>query len=548
MDDLGPASPEAATDRMDDLGQASSPEATTDRQPNAIAIAAGNGVRRLVAWRPNPFSVLERVQPSDLALVVALAAIGLAVRLVVLDVDNIHADEALYASYSLHIAQTGDWNLVHIGSQIVKIPVFFWAQAIVISWLGDTPLSIRLVDLAASLATIGAVYLLARDLSGRVAGWAAGLAMAISPFAILFGASVFLDPFSTALGFGALALARRNHACSAGILAGLALGGQLMGVAFMPVALVLLLTVDAPRRRTALAAFLVAFGIVAGALFGYMYWRAQNYGLPWFLSVQSEGVAGGTGLASQAEWNSRLSGWWTTLGYFAESNPLRLIAAVGLAGALLAVIRNRGRLRWAIAAVCAFSVAYFGFLVVVRSPLYDRYLFYILPTLCVAVGVGIGEFLRLVRWPGVRRALILACTVFVLARSVPIIALAQSGTYWVGPRSDVNNTGYRQMCSWLQGHASVPTVVWYQSMSWPLGYCMSGYPGYFYWYSDPSHINPLGPREYVALSQRDDPEGTVAELRARGLTVALVMTADVGGAPHLWIYHVLAPASTAPTP
>ena len=492
-----------------------------------------------------PLRVLARIRPPEWALVVALAAIGLAVRLVVLNPDTLHGDEALYAYYGLHVTQTGDWLLLHVGFAINKIPLFFWAEAVVIGVLGNTPLSIRLVDLAASLATIGAVYLLARDLAGRAAGWSAGLAMALSPFAILFGASVFTDPFSIALGIGALALARRDHACASGILIGLAMGGKLFGLAYLPLAVALLLTLEAPRRRTALIVFLVAFGVTAGALFGFMAIRTYAYGAPWFLSASIDGV-GGAGLTPVAEYGSRLTAWWSWLGYFAETNALRFVAAVGLAGAVLAAIRSRGRLRWAIAATCAFSPAYFGFLVIAKSPTYDRYLFYILPTLCVAVGIGIGEFLRVVRWPSLRQALLLACTIFVLASTVPVVAQAETGRFPVGPRSDGTDAGYRQLCSWLQASRDAPTLVWNHSLSWTLAYCMSGYPARLAWYPDTASIRLGVAPTYLALAVADDPDATVAALRARGITVTLVETVDTGQAPHLWLYR-LHPAPSTPS-
>jgi 4-amino-4-deoxy-L-arabinose transferase-like glycosyltransferase len=515
MSELGPASPAAAPGRL-----------------------------RLTAGRLNPFNILDQARPSDLILVLTLAVIGLVVRLVVLDPDTIHGDEALYASYGLHITQGKDWLLIHVGFAIDKIPLFYWAEAIAIRLFGNTPLSIRLVDIAASAATIGAVYVLARDLAGRAAGWAAGLAMALSPFAILFGASVFTDPFAIALGFGALALARRDHAWAAGILIGLSLGGKLFGLAYLPLALVLLLTVDAPRRRRALIAYLVGFAVTTAALLGMMAIRTHVFGAPWFLSTSFEEV-GGTGLTDPAEWSSRLLGWWYSgIQYFAESNFLRMIAAFGLAGALIAAVRIRGRLGLAIAAVCAFSPAYLGLLVVARSPLYDRYMFYIVPTLCVAVGIGIAEFLRMVRPSSVRRLLLLALTVVVLARSVPIVAQAEAGAFPVGPRSDYTMTGYRQMCSWLEGRATTPIVVWNQSLSWTLGYCLMGTQAYGYWYPDLATITP-GPQTYLALSTLDDPDSTVAALRARGMAVTLVETVEVGVIPHLWVYQLL-PAPATP--
>lgn len=505
-------------------------------------------IRRLAAGLLKPFGSLGKASPSELMLVVALAAIGLAVRLVVLDPDTIHVDEALYASYGLHVAQTGDWLLLHVAFPINKIPVFFWAEAIVIGGLGDTPLSIRLVDIAASLATIGAIYVLARDLAGRAAGWAAGLAMAVSPFAILFGASVFTDPFAIAFGVGALALARRDHPRSAGILLGLSFGGKLFGLAYLPLALILLLTVDAPRRRAAAINFLAAFGITAGALLGFMAIRTYAFGAPWFLSASIDG-AGGTGLTSPAIWSSRFWAWWhSSIQYFAESNALRLIAAIGLAGALLASIRSRGRLRWAIVMMCAFAPAYLGLLVVMKSPIFNRYMFYILPTLCVAVGVGIGEFLRIVRWPSLRRALLLLCTVFVLVRSVPIVAQAESGAFPVGARGVVTFTGYRQLCSWLQSRSTTPIVVWDSSLSPILRYCLSGYPDNVRRYSSVAKVKVTGSPTYLALSGDDDPEATVASLRARGVSVILVDAAGPGCVPRLWLYSLLLATSVTSTP
>jgi hypothetical protein len=62
----------------------------------------------LTAGPPNPLAALDRARPSDLVLVIVLAAIGLAGRLVVVDPDTLHMDEALYAFYGLHITQGKD--------------------------------------------------------------------------------------------------------------------------------------------------------------------------------------------------------------------------------------------------------------------------------------------------------------------------------------------------------------------------------------------------------------------------------------------------------
>lgn len=153
----------------------------------------------------------------------------------------------------------------------------------------------------------------------------------------------------------------------------------------------------------------------------------------------------------------------------------------------------------------------------------------------------------MVRPSSVRRLLLLALTVVVLARSVPIVAQAETGAFPVGPRSDYTMTGYRQMCSWLQARATTPIVVWNQSLSWTLGYCLMGTQAYGYWYPDLATIvaDHPHPQTYLALSTLDDPDGAVTALRARGLTVTLVETVEVGAIPHLWVYQLL-PAPTTP--
>ena len=508
------------------------------RKAETGRLNAGTALVRLSgASRWNPLRLLDRATPSDLTLAASLAIIGLVVRLTSLDPDTLHADEALYASYGAHVAQTGDWLLLHVGFQIDKIPLFFWAEAVSIALLGNTPVGIRLVDLAASLLTIAGVYVLARDLAGRAAAWAAGLAFALSPFAILFGASVFTDPFSICLGVGALVLARRDHPVGAGLLVGLSMGGKVFGLAYLPLAAALLVTAPGARRGVALARFAVASAGMAGLLLGFMALRTVAYGAPWFLSSTLDEV-GGTGLADISAWGSRASAWWAWLGYFAESNPIRLMAVVALAGALLAVIRNRGPRRWALFAVLAFSPAYFGLLVVMTSPTFDRYAFYMLPSICVAVGIGVGEWLRMVRPLLLRRPLLLACTVFLLVRSVPIVGQAAEGSLFVGTRSDTTFSGYQELCGWVQASPDGPIVIWNHSLSWVLGYCLTGRQDGAYWYRDASSISVGNRPTYLAFTGDDDREVVVAELSFRGVVTTLVETIEIKRQPHFWIYRL----------
>src|SRR5258708_3337757 len=131
---------------------------------------------RVSAAVPAPARLLPRWAP--LVWAVGLGAVAC---LAVANTDGMHLDEALYAYYGRHVSQ-GDLLLIHVMPPLDKPPVFFWMIGATIPALGDTPLTIRLPNLAASLATVACTYVIARDLAGRAAGALAATLVAASPF------------------------------------------------------------------------------------------------------------------------------------------------------------------------------------------------------------------------------------------------------------------------------------------------------------------------------------------------------------------------------
>ena len=129
-------------------------------------------------------------------MLLAIVALAIGLRLWALDPAILHVDEALYASYGVASIDGRDPLLLHAGYPLDKLPLAFWTLGVVIAAAGEGAIAIRFPGLVSAAATVVAVYLIARELdAGRQVGAVgAALLFALSPFAILFGATVFVDP------------------------------------------------------------------------------------------------------------------------------------------------------------------------------------------------------------------------------------------------------------------------------------------------------------------------------------------------------------------
>jgi Dolichyl-phosphate-mannose-protein mannosyltransferase len=475
------------------------------------------------AWT---MEALLALQPPHWVMLVFVLGLGAVARLAAANVDGMHMDEALYAYYGRRVA-SGDVLLQHVAA---PLPVFFWALGGTIRVLGETPLTIRIPDLAASLGILVCTYMLARDLAGLAAGALAGTLVAVSPFASLFGATVFLDPFTVGLACLGLLLALRGRPIAAGLALGLSVGGKLFALAYFPLAVVLMhQSRDYGARVIRLA---VTYLAVVGLLVLAMWLRSALFHAPWFLSAQYADV-GGTGIEAPSSWGQRAADWWLHVRYFFSAPIFTVVAAGALAA--LAAAATRRREGYLASAFACFCLGYAALLVAARSPVYDRYALYLLPPLCVAAAVGLAWLARSL---GRLRSLALAAIlVGITAASVPGIQAAASGQYDVGSRSDATYDGFPEFCAWLRS-ASGMQVIWSHSLRWHLLYCLDGTPAQSHWYRDASDISGRGSEIGLALTTYDDLQ-VVQALRASGGTVELerVFT-DQGGQSRIWVYRL----------
>ncbi|GAB4275695.1 MAG: glycosyltransferase family 39 protein [Candidatus Promineifilaceae bacterium] len=141
------------------------------------------------------------------------------------------ADEALFATWARYIAV---WREPFLqGLPVDKPPLLFYTQALFYPLFGPVTWAARMPNLLASLVLIAvtAVFVRRCFLQQETAVLAATL-VALSPMAIQFSPTAFIDPLLTALVMGSLAWHKRPPL--SGLLFGLALLTKYQALLFLP--------------------------------------------------------------------------------------------------------------------------------------------------------------------------------------------------------------------------------------------------------------------------------------------------------------------------
>jgi 4-amino-4-deoxy-L-arabinose transferase-like glycosyltransferase len=145
---------------------------------------------------------------------------------------------------------------------IDKAPADLWLQVASVKLFGFTPIATRLPEVAAGILAVPLLYDLVRRLFGRRAGLGAAAALAVLPMAILTSHSdtmdsvmMLLDVLAAWLVVVGAASRKVWPVVAAGAVLGLAFNVKLFeALIIVPaLALLMLLAVDLPRRRRALA-------------------------------------------------------------------------------------------------------------------------------------------------------------------------------------------------------------------------------------------------------------------------------------------------------
>lgn len=321
-------------------------------------------------------------------VLICLAAFGL--RLGPLWVNRFHSDEALYASWALSIASGRDVLLAQAAPD--KPPLLFYLMAAAFLILGRIEAAARLIGLMASTLSVPLMWRLALTSPApfaqdgdKTSAIAAAIAWALSPFAILFSPTAFLDPLMVTLVLAALVAATHRRPGWAGLWLGLATATKVQAIIFLP--LVMILSAQRGGLQLAVSGRLAAG--VALPLVVVLAWDRLRGGAPFW--VQQTINYGGIRPIYASEVMPRLSGWLSLLPHF-FGGPMLIVLVVGLP-LLLIYDLTWGARTFAAAldlTLIAFALGYLFLHWLLAFPIWDRYLLGLVPIGCLLIGRLIG--------------------------------------------------------------------------------------------------------------------------------------------------------------
>ncbi len=423
-----------------------------------------------------------------------------------------------------------------------------------------------LTNLRTSLPTTSSNYQIAELLPP--------LLLALSPFAILFAPTAFLDPVMVMFGLAALVAASRGRAGWAGILLGLAFATKVQGLFFAPLLpifwvacqpkrsscptgmlrypLVLLSRGDAalsschPFRRFAIGVGLIVLAVLL--------WDRARGGLPFW--VQQTVNYGGIRLIYASELGPRLTGWLDFLPYF--FGPI--VGLLGLIGLPFLLYRDltraaRTRAAWLDLWLITYTIGFLALHWLLAFPVWDRYLLILVPVAALLLGRSLHLVLLsscptgMLRYPPVTKLTCLpvspALLLSIVALAVlPFSVVAARSGYPIGGDHGAND-GIEQVAGYLKSLPS-GTVVYDHWLAWQLGYYLGDGFAYLAYFDTPAAIADdlrvfasNGDR-YVIFPARESPEKVIDAVRQVGYTLTPVLeTKNRFGQTSFTVYRIV---------
>ena len=320
-----------------------------------------------------------------LGAVLAVLVAALLRSLPLLD-NRFHPDEALYASFARLIASGRDPLLS--GVIVDKPPLSMYVNGLSLVVFGGNELAARLPNFFASLISVALLFALTRRLYDRPTAQIAAWAFALSPFAILFSITVFIDPLITAFGLWGLWEAASRRSRRAGLAFALAFAAKQTALIFLPLAmgLALLALPSATSPRQALGQLVtnarpivVALLISALVVFGWDFVRRAPIGF-WGQGY-SDNMPGRFIRANEVL--PRARAWLDWLHYFTAAPALNTLFLLGLPALLLNAARRAARAALADLLLAGYLLLYLAWYWLLAFNVWDRYLLPILPLLAI---------------------------------------------------------------------------------------------------------------------------------------------------------------------
>ena len=478
-------------------------------------------------------------------LLLCLVAFGL--RLGPLWVNRFHPDEALYASWALSIAYGRDTLLAQAAPD--KPPVLFYLMAGAFFVLGRVEVAGRLVGLMAGTLSVPLMWRLAGGTRMPPYGkFAAATAMALSPFAVLFSPTAFLDPLMLVLALASLVAITRKRPGWAGLWLGLAVATKVQALVFLPLAIAYgVLVVRPSSRATVLRRF--ASGLAIPLLL-VLLWDRLRGGTPYW--IQQTINYGGIRLIYPGEIMPRLIGWSSYLPYLLGW-PMLIALAIGLP--LLLVYDLTHNAHTASAALdlmlMAFTLGYFFLHWLLAFPMWDRYTLGLLPVMCLFVGrlvgwaVGAARAAAWHRRPASRGSPLrnVGIAALVIASMAPSAVQAWQSTLPIGGDHGTQD-GVDQVTDYLR-EFPYGTVVHDHWLGWSLRYYLWDARTYIAYFATPQtlaeDLRVFGrtSQRFVIVPSGESTARIERAIAAEGFALAPVLTTqNRHGQPTFTLYHI----------
>ena len=457
------------------------------------------------------FELKSKLQnPKPEILLLLICAVAFALRLGPLFDNRFHPDEALFSTWALKIAR-GE-NLLLTGVPIDKPPLLIYLNAISFFVFGQSELAARVMNLVASVISVPLVWCLGIGTLGngklvsshpsnqftnfQFINLLPPLLLALSPLAILFAPTAFLDPTMVMFGLASLVAASRGRAGWVGILLGLSFATKVQGLFFAP--LIPIFWSRQVDKETSLSVshslrllirFAIGFVSIAACVF---LWDRARGGLPFW--VQQTINYGDIRMIYAGEVAPRLTGWLNFLPYF--FGPI--VGVLGLIGLPILLYRDFAqrartqdtrRVMWIDLGLLAYTIGFLAFHWLFDFPVWDRYLLILVPIAALLLGRSLLVFLSSClsvckSFPlSFSPALLLALVALAI---LPFSLAAAESQYPLGGDHGAND-GIEQVAVYLKGLPS-GTVVYEHELAWLLGYYMGDGFAYLSYYDTPADL------------------------------------------------------------
>ncbi len=518
----------------------------------------------------------RKLAPSWL-MPILLCWVSFGLRLEPLWANRFHSDEALYASWALAIAFGRDRLLALAAPD--KPPLLFYLMAVAFFILGHAEVAARLIGVMAGVLSVALMWQLAQlchferseqtfpcgkgtlhfaqdDIFRGLANGSgiAALAMALSPMAIAFSPTAFLDPLMVMFVLASLVAVTRRRPGWAGVFLGLAAATKLQALIFGPLAAAGAIVVNSHNsqatqtpdvlrsRRPGVLVLRLLLGL-ALPLVAVLVWDRLRGGEPFW--IQQTINYGGIRFVYASEVMPRLTAWLYFLPFF-FGWPLLAALAIGLP-VLLIYDLTRGARTWAAVfdmVLVAFALGYFFLHWLLAFPVWDRYIFGLVPVICLLIGRLASLLIGWVeKWLRSPHAAGLVAVALVFSMAIPSAAQAMQSQLPIGGDHGPHD-GVDRVSDYLRGYP-YGTVVYDHWLGWTLRYYLWDSRIYVAYFDAPQalaedlHVFGRTSPRFIVFPANESTARIERAIVAEGFILSPVLsTQDRRGQPTFVVYRI----------